>query len=167
MPTQSFLALITPFDPSLKPDHTLPQPQPPLPGTPPPVVDNTLPGDMPRPSHPIYYPLPPNAPVDPGYGIPEEGLPHPDHTLPGPQPHPEHPIVLPPGGGGWAPVYIDNTLPTDPHPEHPIVIPPDGVAPPEAGGGKVVWKAIWTPANGWQLIGVVLPSGPVPTPSKK
>jgi hypothetical protein len=169
---KSFFALVTPFDPSLKPDHELPKPQPtpPLPGTKPPVVDNTLPGDLPHPEHPIYWPLPPYAPVDPGYGIPEEGLPHPDQGLPGPQPHPEHPIVLPPDSGGWLPVYIDNTLPGDlPHPEHPIVIPPDMPAPPEIGfSGTIKFKAIWTPANGWQTIGVVIPGDkPVPTPSKK
>ena len=45
MPTASFTALITPFDPSLKPDQRLPTPQPPTPGQPP-VIDNTLPGDV-------------------------------------------------------------------------------------------------------------------------
>jgi hypothetical protein len=179
----SFFALITPFDPALKPDQGLPTPTPPgqLPGTPP-RPDNTLPGDLPRPEHPIYYPLPPNAPVDPSYGIPEDG-PHPDQGLPGPQPHPEHPIVLPPGGGNWLPVYIDNTLPGDqprpdntlpgpqPHPEHPIVIPPDIPVPPELGfSGTIKFKAIWTPENGWQTIGVIIPGSggkPIPTPSKK
>ena len=147
---------------------------PPLPGTPPPVVDNTLPGDLPHPEHPIYYPLPPDVPP-----------PVVDNTLPGAQPHPEHPIVLPPGGsGGWLPVYIDNTLPGvdpgwsggvappgqeggAPRPTHPIVLPPEGTAPPEVGGGKITWKAIWTPDNGWQVAGIVIPSGPIPTPSKK
>jgi hypothetical protein len=160
-----------------------------------------LPGDLPHPEHPIYYPLPPGAPVDPDYGVPidgpypDQGLPgsqpHPDQGLPGPQPHPEHPIVLPPGGGNWLPVYIDNTLPgSQPHPDqglpgsqpkpdqglppfpsHPIVLPPDMPAPPEVGfSGTIKFKAIWTPQNGWQTIGVVIPgegSKPIPTPSKK
>jgi hypothetical protein len=57
-------------DPSLKPDNTLPIPQP---GQPP-VIDNTLPGS------------------DLGWGDPR-----PDNTLPT-DPHPEHPIVYPPEG---------------------------------------------------------------------
>jgi hypothetical protein len=45
-------------------------------------------------------------------------------------------------------------------------------APPEIGiEGTIKFKAIWTPENGWQTIGVIIPSGgsgkPVPTPSKK
>jgi len=101
-----------------------------------PHPDQTLPGDLPIPSHPIYYPLPPFAPVDPGYGHPIEGRPYPDQGLPGEQPRPdntlpgdqprpdqglpgaqprpEHPIVLPPDSGGWLPVYIWG--PNDPRP---------------------------------------------------
>ena len=124
--------------------------------------DHTLPGNLPHPKHPIFLPLPPNAPVNPGYGI-DVDAPHPDHTLPGAQPHPEHPIVLPPDSGGWDPVYIWG--PTDPRPTPPIVIPPDSAAPPEAPG-KVKWKAVWSPANGWQTVGVIIPSAPTPTPSK-
>jgi hypothetical protein len=134
-----------------------------------------LPGDLPRPTHPIYLPLPPGAPVDPDYfppgiGGPGSGGTHPDHTLPGDLPHPEHPIVLPPGSsGGWLPVYIDNTLPGDlPRPTHPIVLPPDQPAPPESGSGaQIKFKAIWTPDNGWQTIGVVVPGGEHVTPSKQ
>ena len=194
----SFMALITPFDPSLKPDQGLPTPQPPAPGQPP-RPDNTLPGMLPRPEHPIYYPLPPGAPVDPDYGIPEDG-PYPDQGLPGSQPRPDqglpgsqpkpdqglppspsHPIVLPPGNGGWLPVYIDNTLPGDqpkpdqglpgsqprpdqglpPFPSHPIALPPPGSMPE----GPVDWKAAWTPTTGWIVVG--FPTGPSPTPSKK
>jgi hypothetical protein len=192
---KSFFALVTPFDPSLKPDQGLPKPQPPTGGSPP-RPDQGLPGDLPHPEHPIYYPLPPGAPVDPEYGIPIDG-PYPDQGLPGSQPRPDqglppfpsHPIVLPPGGGNWLPVYIDNSLPgPQPHPDqglpgsqpkpdqglppfpsHPIVIPPDMPAPPELGfSGTIKFKAIWTPANGWQTIGVVIPGDkPVPTPSKK
>jgi hypothetical protein len=214
---KSFFALVTPFDPSVKPDQGLPKPQPPAGGQPP-KPDNTLPGALPHPEHPIYWPLPPEAPVDPSYGVPvlpgmeggaprpDQGLPgsqpKPDQGLPGPQPKPEHPIVLPPGGGNWLPVYIDNSLPgeqpgidnslpgSQPRPDntlpgsqpkpdqglpafpsHPIVIPPDMPAPPEVGfAGTIKFKAIWTPANGWQTIGVIIPGGggkPIPTPSTK
>ena len=143
------------------------QPKPPSGGEHP---DHTLPGDLPHPEHPIYFPLPPGAPVDPEYGIPEEGLPHPDHTLPGPQPHPEHPIVLPPDppeqGGGWGPIYIWGG---GPGARPPIAIPPDGSLPIEPGKPpvEVKFKAIWTPENGWQTIAVVVPGGPHVTPSKK
>lgn len=165
-------ALIVPLSSSSAP----PRPTPPPTGGSPGAPDQTLPGDLPRPEHPIYLPLPPGAPVDPSYGIdinapyPDQGLPgsqpKPDQGLPGAQPKPEHPIVLPPDSGGWDPVYIWG--PTDPRPTPPIALPPtDGTAPPEAGGGKIVWKAVWTPSNGWQTIGVVIPSAPVPTPSKK
>jgi hypothetical protein len=182
---KSFIALITPFDPGAHPDHELPVPQPPTGGQPP-HPDHTLPGDLPHPEHPIFWPLPPGAPVYPDIGLPGE-QPHPDQGLPGPQPHPEHPIVLPPDSGGWLPIFIwgqphpdqglpgaprpDHELPgPQPHPEHPIVIPPDGPAPPEAGDGATIkFKAIWTPDNGWQTIGVIVPGEgtPVPTPSKR
>ena len=129
---KSFIALVTPFDPSLKPDQGLPKPQPPAGG---PRPDQGLPGEQPKPDHgylphpehPIYYPLPPGAPVYPDQGLPgsQPGIdntlpgsqpkpdntlpgsqPKPDQGLPGPQPKPEHPIVLPPGEGGWEPIYI-------------------------------------------------------------
>lgn len=160
----------------------------------PPHPDHTLPGDLPRPEHPIFLPLPPGAPVDPDYGIdidapypdqglpgeqpyPDQGLPgeqpHPDQGLPGDQPHPEHPIVLPPGSGGWLPVFIwnqphpDQGLPTDPHPDHslpPVELPGEGEMPE----GPIDWKPMWTAENGWQVIGVVSPpdSALVPTPSQ-
>ena len=179
-----YTALIMP----LSSHATFPKPQPPGGGggtTPPPsgggeYPDHTLPGDLPHPEHPIFLPLPPGAPVDPDYGIPEGA--HPDNTLPGAQPRPDHdlppfpshPIVLPPSeGGGWLPVYIDNTLPGDlPHPDqglpggqpgvptHPIVLPPTEIpVPPEVGiEGTIKFKAIWTPTNGWQTIGVIIPS---------
>jgi hypothetical protein len=82
--------------------------------------------------------------------------------LPGPQPHPEHPIVLPPDSGGWEPVFIWG--PGDPRPTLPIVIPPDGET---EDGAEIKFKAVWTPANGWQTIGVVVPGGDHITPSKK
>lgn len=149
---KSFLAMITPVTSGAHPDHTLPTPQPP--GAP----DQTLPGDLPKPEHPIYYPLPPGAPVDPEYGIPEDG-PRPDQGLPGPQPHPEHPIVLPPDSGGWLPVFIWG--PTDPRPTPPIALPPAGEMPE----GPIDWKCGWTATTGWVVVGI--PTGEHVTPSKK
>jgi len=167
---KSFWAKITPINMDAYPDQGLPAPQPPKPPSPG-APDQTLPGDLPRPEHPIYFPLPPDVPVDPGYGVPEgaypdQGLPgeqpRPDQGLPGEQPKPEHPIVLPPGSGGWVPpIYIWG--PNDPRPTHPIVIPPD--VPPTPETPAIKWKAIWTEKTGWIVIG--LPQGPFPTPSKK
>jgi hypothetical protein len=175
-------ALIIPLSSSSAPPRPHPGPPGPGGGTPPgggspPYPDQTLPGDLPHPEHPIYWPLPPDAPVDPSYGIPvipgmeggaprpDQGLPepqpHPDQGLPGPQPHPEHPIVLPPDSGGWLPVYIWG--PNDPRPTPPIVIPPDGETD---DGAPIKFFPIWTPSNGWQVIGLVLPEGPHPTPSR-
>lgn len=160
---RGFFAYINPVVSGAHPDHELPKPQPPSGAHP----DHTLPGDLPHPEHPIYYPLPPGAPVDPDYGIPEGA--HPDHELPKPQPpagaHPEHPIVLPeppPGqGGGWGPIYIWGG---GPGARPPIAIPPEGET---EDGAKIEFKAVWTPSNGWQTIGVIIPSGPTVTPSKK
>lgn len=157
-------ALIIPLSSSSAPPRPTQPPQPPTGGGQPPHPDHTLPGDLPKPEHPIYWPLPPGAPVDPDYGIPEEGGPHPDQGLPGPQPHPEHPIVLPPdqGEGGWGPIYIWGG---GPGARPPIALPPDGEMPDD--GGKIKFIPIWTPANGWQTIGVVIPGGAHPTPSKR
>jgi len=109
----------------------LSQTEPPAGGDP--YPDQTLPGDLPIPSHPIYYPLPPGGVIDntlpgdqpyPDQGLPgsqprpDQGLPgsqpRPDQGLPGDQPKPSHPIVLPPDSGGWLPVYIWG--PNDPRP---------------------------------------------------
>ena len=163
---KSFLAMITPVTVGggEHPDHTLPTPQPP--------VDPGYGIPIERPEHPIWYPLPPGAPVDPEYGVPEDGphpdqglpqpQPRPDHTLPGAQPHPEHPIVLPPGGGGWLPVYIWG--PGDGRPTPPIVIPPDGETD---DGLEIKFVAGWTPETGWVTVGIIVPGGPTPTPSKR
>lgn len=58
------------------------------------------------------------------------------------------PTVWPPGPGiDW--------------PEHPIVLPPDeGVIPP---GTLVTWKPVWTPDDGWMVVG--FPNIPHPAPS--
>jgi hypothetical protein len=173
-----YTALIMP----LSSHASFPKPQPPGQPGQPPRPDNTLPGDLPRPAHPIFLPLPPGAPVDPDYGIeegahPDQGLPgqqpkpdntlpgqqpKPDNTLPGQQPQPSHPIVLPPDQGGWGPIYIWGG---GPGARPPIALPPEGQQPE----GKVEWKAIWTPSNGWQTIGVVVPGEgkPMPTPSQQ
>jgi hypothetical protein len=188
-----YTALIMP----LSSHATFPKPQPPQqPGQPrppsggqPPRPDHTLPGDLPRPEHPIFLPLPPGllppqidnslppwqppaAGSSPSPPRPDQGLPpvtgsppKPDQGLPGSQPHPEHPIVLPPDNGGWAPIFIWG--PNDPRPTPPIEIPPDGTT---EDGAEIKFKAIWTPDNGWQTIGVIVPGEegkPHPSPSAK
>jgi hypothetical protein len=163
-----FLAMITPVSSGAHPDHELPTP-PAKPGQPP-HIDHTLPGDLPHPSHPIYYPLPPGAPVDPSYGVPEKPVidntlpgsqPGIDNTLPGSQPGIDNTLpIVPPNQGGWGPIYIWGG---GPGARPPIALPPEGEEP----AGKVEWKAVWSPSNGWQTVGVVLPEAPVPTPSKK
>jgi len=166
-----------------RPDHglpgELPRPEHPIflplpPGLLPPQIDNELPGAQPHPEHPIARPpgggQPPSggSPPKPDQGLPGS-QPRPDQGLPGPQPKPEHPIVLPPDNGGWAPIFIWG--PNDPRPTPPIEIPPDGTT---EDGAEIKFKAIWTPDNGWQTIGVIVPSEegagegkPHPTPSAK
>ena len=176
-----YTALIMP----LSSHATFPKPQPPQqpgqPGRPPTGgerPDHTLPGDLPRPEHPIFLPLPPGmlppqidnalpgAQPHPDQGLPG-AQPHPDQGLPGAQPRPEHPIVLPPNtDGGWNPIYIWGGG-NEPMPTPPIEIPPDGTT---ENGAEIKFKAIWTPDNGWQTIGVIVPgeaSKPHPTPSAK
>ena len=207
-----YTALIMPLSshasfPKPRPPGTPGQPQPPGGGGQPGAPDQTLPGDLPRPEHPIFFPLPPGAPVDPDYGLPSErpdqglpgaqprpdqglpgsqprpdqGLPgsqpHPEHPiagtgnrpdqgLPGAQPRPEHPIVLPPDSGGWVPIYIWGGG-NEPMPTPPIHLPPDGSAPDEGEGAEIKFKAVWTPSNGWQTVGVIVPGGEHVSPSKK
>lgn len=182
MPNAPFLAMITPLgggDPP-RPDNTLPQP--PLGiwgGRPPNYVDIGGPGPQPTPTPPIYYPPPgqlpgtppPGYPTHPIYNppYPDQGLPGQppgiwggrppwvDNTLPGPQPTPTPPIYLPPEPplgtwGGRPPEWVDNTLPE---------------LPPSTGGDNqrpIEWKAGWSPATGWVVVGI--PTGPTVTPSK-
>jgi hypothetical protein len=147
-----------------RPDNSLPGSQP--------GIDNTLPGDIPRPEHPIYYPLPPGAPppqVDntlpgsqPGVDNTLPGSqPKPDNELPGSQPRPEHPIVLPPGSGGWLPVYIWG--PGDARPQPPIELPPDTET---EDGREVKFVCGWTPETGWVSVAIVVPGKDHVTPSK-
>lgn len=164
----SMTALIIPLSSSSAPG----KPQPPG-GSQPGQPDNTLPEGVPRPEHPIYYPLPPDVPPpQPDQGLPGS-QPRPDQGLPGPQPEPGHPIVLPPGGGGWLPVYIWG--PTDPRPgtglpgQQPK--PDQGLPPIEEPDidlpGDAEWLVGWTPSTGWVSVAIVTPDRPVPTPSKK
>jgi hypothetical protein len=115
----------------------------------PPGIWPSPPGSRPpsgaHPSHPIYNPaypdqgLPqPGAPVDPGYGIPETGV-----------PRPSHPIYFPPEAG---------------HPAHPIALPPDlPPALPDPDNRPIDWKTGWTAETGWIVVGI--PQVDAPTPS--
>lgn len=176
-PITSMTALIIPLSSSSAP------PRPTPPGLPP-QPDNTLPGGIPKPEHPIYYPLPPDVPPpQPDQGLPGQ-QPKPDQGLPGPQPEPGHPIVLPPGGGGWLPVYIWG--PTDPRPGTGLPgsqprpdqglpgsqpRPDQGLPPIETPDidlpGEAEWVVGWTPSTGWVSVAIVTPDRPVPTPSKR
>jgi hypothetical protein len=103
------------------------------------------------PGHPIV--IPPDS-LAPGT---------PSHPIYIPPPQPAHPIVIPPDaispGVPSHPIYIP-----PPVPAHPIVIPPP--TPPTEGEDVLIeWHAAWTPQTGWIVVGV--PTGPVPTPSKK
>jgi hypothetical protein len=179
-----YTALIMPLSshatfPKPQPPQQPGQPRPPTAGGQPPRPDHTLPGELPRPEHPIFLPLPPGI-------LP----PQIDNALPGAQPHPEHPIARPPGGGGQPQPPVAGT---PPQPEHPIVLPPEteggwgpiyiwgggpGARPPievppdgaTEDGADIKFKAIWSPDNGWQTIGVIVPGEdgkPHPTPSAK
>jgi hypothetical protein len=96
-----------------------------------------------RPSHPI---APGGAPpsIWPSPGRPDQGLPP---SGVGVWPSPGHPAQ-----GG-------------PFPTNPIYIPPGlpPVDPPPAD--KVEWHSAWSVETGWVTVGVVTPTGEVPTPS--
>ena len=168
---KSFIALITPMEKGGgRPDNTLPpgqggRPDNTLPGSQP-GIDNTLPGQLPRPEQPIYYPLPPGGIIDntlPGQqpGIDNTLPPGVDNTLPTPPPGVDN--TLPPGAGNWEPVYIwggGNV----PMPNPPIHIPPEGET---EDGEKIKYVPIWTATTGWVTIGIVLPEGDHVTPSRR
>lgn len=85
-------------------------------------------------------------------------------------PHPSHPIVTPPPGAGEKPpVPPPSIWPPGPgidFPSHPIVIPPpvDPDKPPVIPPGSLItWTPVWTPDDGWQVIGI--PNVPHPSPS--
>jgi hypothetical protein len=105
-----------------------------------------------HPSHPIYYPGGGPGFSPPGYW--------------GGGPHPMPPIAPPPENTqppGWGPIYIWGG---GPGARPPIALPPDETLPPTNGEPErpVDWKAAWTPATGWIVVGI--PSGAHPTPSK-
>jgi hypothetical protein len=175
--TEVINALIIPLE-SSAPDQTLPGGRPPS--------GATLPaGDLPRPSNPIYFPLPPGAPVDPSYGSPIFN--RPDQSLPGSQPQPDQ--GLPPGtpprpgqGLPGAQPQPDQGLPgSQPGASHPIALPPgsgvwkpffllrpdqtlpgapgiDNTLPPptEEEVAKADWKVMWTPTTGWVRFAIVV-----------
>lgn len=96
--------------------------------------------------------IPPPGPSGrpPGiWGGGNEPFPTPPIVLPKP-PQVPPPTVWPPGPG------IDV-------PEHPIVLPPDSPNIPIPPGTLVTWTPIWTPGQGWQVVGI--PNVPHPTPS--
>jgi hypothetical protein len=113
------------YFPDLKPDNSLPGPQPSpehpifLPGGPVDPdwgisierPDNTLPGDLPRPDQGL-----PGDQPHPDQGLPGD-QPYPDNSLPGFQPFPEHPIFFPPYPDNSLPPYVDNELPGGGEPE--------------------------------------------------
>jgi hypothetical protein len=117
------------------------------------------PGGGGGPVDPGYSPpwaRPGGGPVDPGYSPPwaRPQPPYPDNSLPGSQPHPDNSL---PGQqpGIWGP--------NDPRPTPPIYIGPPVPAPePEM---PIQWHSAWTPSTGWVTVGIVVPQGPVPTPS--
>jgi DNA-directed RNA polymerase II subunit RPB1 len=159
-----FLAVITPVDPSNRPDISPPGPQP---GPWPPL----FPTNPIAPGGPPPGPWVPAFPTNPIVLPPVDSVP-PDQIWPV---LPGHPIVLPP-----APPVIWPTPPekppvegqppsiwgpTDPRPSNPIVIPPPvGTTPPAPGKpGAIV---IWVPGYGYVIVpvGDQLPEGPVVTP---
>jgi hypothetical protein len=152
---QSFLARITPIASDARPDNTLPGQQPGIWG----------PND-PRPTPPIYIPVPPP---------PESGL-SPEHPIYIPI-VPAHPIVipLPPNDlHPMPPIYIPPG-PVDPgygidaglRPEHPIYNPPPQpthpIYIPIEGGGEHPENPIYLPVSPTHPI-VLPPEGETPAP---
>lgn len=85
------------------------------------------------------------------WGGGNQPFPTPPIHIPPPQVPP--PSIWPPGPG------ID-------FPAHPIVLPPPigGEIPPIEPGSIINWTPVWTPDNGWQVIGI--PQIPHPAPSR-
>lgn len=148
-------------DGGLRPDNSLPGPQPPFP-TPPGPVDPgySPPWAQPRPPHAGW----PTVPGWPGGSLPGggSGFPRPDNTLPGQQPGgiwgggnvpmPSPPIyipITPPPDSGlepthpiYIPVYPDNTLPgSQPRPDHTLPPYPDNTLPGAGSGGQAALVA--------------------------
>jgi hypothetical protein len=157
---QSFLARITPIS-NARPDNTLP-------GQPPGIWGPT----DPRPTPPIYVPVPP-----PGGGGGGGGE-HPEHPIYIPV-YPAHPIVLPlppTDARPMPPIYIPPyTPPVDPgysHPESPVdpgygidagLRPEHPIYIPITGGGEHPENPIYFPVEPTHPI-VLPPDGETPTP---
>jgi hypothetical protein len=91
-------------------------------------------------------PMPPGSGNKPGIWPPGSGIDMPTHPIVLPPQLPP-PTVWPPGPG------IDL-------PSHPIVIPPGANKP-----GIVEWHTTWNPTDGWQIVGIVKPDMPHPSPA--
>lgn len=76
-------------------------------------------------------------------------------------PGPGKPPIDPPGIWGG---------PIDPHPDHGLPQPPgrpDQPPPIDPDTPPVTWKPIWTPTEGWVVVGIIEPNFPHPAPSTK
>lgn len=103
-----------------------------------------LPGDGGKPPGPW-------GPNDPRPTPPIANVPGIDNPDPPGKPEVPPPSIWPPGPG------ID-------FPSHPIVIPPPvGPGTPIPPGTLINWEAVWSPENGWEVIGK--PNVPHPSPS--
>lgn len=148
--TKPFYALITPIDPGLHPSHPI------APGGSPPGIWG--PND-PRPTPPIVIPQPPGGGPPLVIWGPPGPWPTPPIVIPLPpiDAHPEHPIVIPPPPEEGEPPGIWGPFPGFPTP--PIVIPPT-----DPGRTPVIdWGVVWSPENGWQVVGT--PNVPHPAPA--
>lgn len=149
MPSQPFLAIITPVGMSGHPEHPIVIPPP-------------------GPSHPIY-PVPPEGPAHPIQPVPPWGPSHPIYPVPplGPshpiQPvppiGPSHPIVLPLPPGTEPPEPGDGNSPA-----HPIYLPPE-----QPAGGNKVLVHVYVPGKGgtWFLVDMSGQPPPDQTPQPK
>jgi len=189
MPSQPFLALITPIGDTgggggggSPPLGIWGGSNQPFPGYGP-VAPQPSPGWPPVAMPPIYYPPTGGTPplgiwggsgvgdyIDAGFPGPQPGI---DNTLPGNQPGlwpgkpPYMDIGFPgpqPGGGRPThPIYYPPVIWDPARPANPIVNPGD---PDHPGGDrtpKIEWKTAWSPSTGWIVVGV--PTGETVTPS--
>lgn len=72
-------------------------------------------------------------------------------------------------GVGGGPIVPDKPPgiwggPIDPYPGHPLPEPP-GPKPPDPTEPPVKWKTVWTPTEGWVVVGIITPSGDHVVPS--
>lgn len=84
-------------------------------------------------------------------------------------PMPTPPIANVPGAPGYRPpgtgIWPNPPEGQAPIPEHPIVLPPEGETPPpiDPSTPPITWKPVWTPSDGWVVVGI--PNVPHPSPS--